>query len=62
MRTVAMLANLLIHYLIVKMTVENSVQNVKKVLGRMRKAMAECQTHSVLLPLKTYTQEEALNG
>ena len=26
------------------------------------KAMAECQTHSVLLPLKTYTQEEALNG
>jgi hypothetical protein len=24
--------------------------------------MAECQTHSVLLPLKTYTQEEALNG
>ena len=26
------------------------------------KAMAECQTHSVLLPLKSYTQEEALNG
>ena len=26
------------------------------------KAMAECQTHKVLLPLKTYTQEEALNG
>jgi hypothetical protein len=25
-------------------------------------AMAECQTHKVLLPLKTYTQEEALNG
>jgi len=25
-------------------------------------AMKECQTHSVLLPLKTYTQEEALNG
>ena len=25
-------------------------------------AMAKCQTHSVLLPLKTYTQEEALNG
>ena len=24
-------------------------------------AMKECQTHSVLLPLKTYTQEEALN-
>jgi hypothetical protein len=25
-------------------------------------AMAECQTHSVLLPLKTYTMEEAING
>jgi hypothetical protein len=23
--------------------------------------MKECQTHMVLLPLKTYTQEEALN-
>jgi hypothetical protein len=37
MRIVAMLANLMIHYLIVKMIVVNSAQNAMRALGRMKR-------------------------
>jgi hypothetical protein len=37
MRIVAMLANLLIHYLIVKMTAENSALNAMRAHGKMKR-------------------------
>jgi hypothetical protein len=49
MRIVAMLANLLIHYLIVKMIVVNSAHECNEGSWQDEEAMAQCQTHMVLL-------------